>query len=65
MLVGQGVAFKAGSQQNVLVVDGYQVEPPRSSHIELLERLKTLSEVVPQVYSGEGEGGVFYGSTGW
>lgn len=55
VLVGQGVAFEAGGQQNVLVVDGYQAERPRGSHVELLERLKALSEVIPQVHSGEGE----------
>lgn len=55
MLVGQGVAFEAGSQQNVLVVDSYQAERPRGSHVELLEGLKALSEVIPQVHSGEGE----------
>lgn len=55
VLVGQGVAFEAGSQQDVLVVDRYQAERPRGSHVELLEGLKALSEVIPQVYSGEGE----------
>lgn len=55
VLVGQGVAFEAGSQQNVLVVHRYQAERPRSSHVELLEGLKALSEVVPQVYPREGE----------
>lgn len=55
MLVGQGVAFEAGRQQDVLVVDRYQAECPRGSHVELLERLKALSEVVPQVHPGEGE----------
>lgn len=55
MLVGQGVAFEAGCQQNVLVVDGHQAERPRGSHVELLEGLEALSEVVPQVHSGEGE----------
>lgn len=55
MLVGQSVSFEAGGQQNVLTVDGHQVEPSRGSHVELLEELKALSEVIPQVYSGEGE----------
>lgn len=55
VLVGQGVAFEASSQQDVLVVDRYQAESPRGSHVELLEGLKALSEVIPQVNSGEGE----------
>lgn len=55
MLVGQCVAFEAGSQQNVLVVNRYQAERPRGSHVELLEGLEALSEIIPKVYSGEGE----------
>lgn len=55
MLVGQCVAFEAGSQQDVLVVHRHEAERPRGSHVELLERLEALSEVVPQVHSGEGE----------
>lgn len=55
MLVGQSVSLKVSSQQNVLVIDGHQVEPSWGSHVELLEGLKALSEVVPQVHSGERE----------
>ncbi|TNN69022.1 hypothetical protein EYF80_020725 [Liparis tanakae] len=33
----------------------YQAERSRRSHVELLEGLKALSEVIPQIYSGEGE----------
>lgn len=55
VLVRQGVAFEAGSQQNVLVVHRYQTERSRGSHVELLEGLKALSEIIPQVHPGEGE----------
>lgn len=55
MLVGQGVAFEAGSQQNVLVVHRNQAEGSRGSHVEFLEGLKALCEVIPQVYPGKRE----------
>lgn len=55
VLVGQSVALEAGGQQDVLVVDRHQAERPRRPHVELLEGLEALGEVVPQVHSGEGE----------
>lgn len=54
MLVGQRVALEAGSQQDVLVVHRQQAERPRRPHVQLLEGLETLGQVVPQVHSGEG-----------
>lgn len=55
VLVGEGIAFEAGGKQDVLVVHRHQTEAPWGSHVELLEGLKALSEVIPQVYPGEGE----------
>lgn len=55
MLVSQGISFEAGRQKEVLVIHRYQVEPSWGSHVELLEGLKALGEIIPQVYPGEGE----------
>lgn len=55
MLIGQGVAFEARSQQDVLVVDGHQTKCSRGSRVQLLEGLQALSEIIPEVNPGEGE----------
>lgn len=49
MLIRHSLSFKAGNEQDVLVVNGDETETTRRQNVELLERLEALGELVPQV----------------